>query len=148
MKARPTVTFDSLAFDETESVRSLADREGMGPLEKIENIIVAHAHDGSIAGFVRLTTVENIVYANPIIINPKMRRQGIGQALMEQAAIRSGGSVDLVARGSALPFCRALGAVDLPWEAMASRFCEECSRCPGMAFCHPQPMRYQIDQAV
>lgn len=131
---------DTATHDDIPTLVALGEAEDMGTLEDFETTLVARCGE-AIAGFCRIRIYGGIAHVNPLVTAPAFRRQGIGALLMQEAA-RRWGALSFVARGYAVPFYRAIGSVEVPWEAIADEVASDCDDCSLFEGCHPLPMQY------
>lgn len=121
---------------------ALGEQADMGTMEGFDTTLVAEC-DGRIAGFSRIRTFGGQAYVNPIVVNPDFQGRGVGELLM-RASLQEFGPLELVARGSAVPFYRKLGGYEIPWEGLAPEISCDCDECPTRAECNPLPMRIDV----
>ena len=115
--------------------------EGMDNLPSLENVTVAADGDDDAVGFIRIAfSPEGVAHVNPVVVNPNWRGFGLGRILTENA-LATYGELRLVARGSAVPFYRALGFEEVPWEDITMAVTEDCDHCDMRDECGPLPMR-------
>lgn len=131
---RPAVEADR------ELIDWYAHREGMDFLPSLEGVTVAANAEDLCVGFIRLNRGNNgVMHVNPVVVNADWRGYGVGRALVTDALARTG-ELRLVARGASIPFYRALGFEEIPWEDIAPGVTEECDGCPLYDECGPLPM--------
>lgn len=115
--------------------------EGMDNLPSLEGVTVAASADGEPVGFIRIALgADGTAHVNPVVVHASWRGYGVGRALME-AAEAAHGELRLVARGASVPFYRALGYEDCPWELIDTSVTENCEGCELVPECGPRPMR-------
>lgn len=126
--------------DDRELIDAYTYAEGMDFLPSLENVTVA-ANDGDqCVGFLRLAfSGDGIAHVNPVVVYSEWRGFGVGRALVEDALARCG-ELRLVARGGSIPFYRALGFAETPWENIAPGVTEDCEHCEMRQECGPLPM--------
>ena len=91
-------------------------------------------------GFLRLQPGSNgAAHVSPVASCATWRGWGVGRALVEEA-LASCGELRLVARGASVPFYRALGFEELPWDAIAPEIAVDCDGCEMRGECCPLPM--------
>ena len=114
--------------------------EGMDDLPSAENVRVAVNGDDVPVGFLRLQQGSNdVAHVSPVVSCATWRGWGVGRALVEEA-LASCGELRLVARGASVPFYRALGFEELPWDAIAPEIAVDCDGCEMRGECCPLPM--------
>ena len=120
-----------------------ANCEGMDKIPSLDDVTVAANADDACVGFLRLAFSEaGIAHINPVVVNADWRGYGVGRALVDDARARYG-ELRLVARGGSIPFYRALGFAEIPWENIAPGVTEECDGCPLYDECGPLPMGWK-----
>ena len=121
-------------------LNAYAAAEGMDDLPSAENVRVAVNGDDVPVGFLRLQQGSNgAAHVNPVVSCATWRGWGVGRALVEEA-LASCGERRLVARGASVPFYRALGFEELPWDAIAPEIAVDCDGCEMRGECRPLPM--------
>lgn len=126
--------------DDLAYLNVYAAAEGMDGLPSIENVRVAVNEDDVPVGFLRLQKGANgVFHVNPVVTCPTWRGWGVGRALVEEA-LATCGELRLVARGASVPFYRALGFGEMPWEAIAPEVAVDCDGCEMRGECRPLPM--------
>lgn len=121
-------------------LNAYAATEGMDDLPSAENVRVAVNEDDVPVGFLRLQQGSNgAAHVNPVVSCATWRGWGVGRALMEEA-LASRGELRLVARAASVPFYRALGFEELPWDAIAPEIAVDCDGCEMRGECRPLPM--------
>ena len=80
---------------------------------------------------------------NPVVSCATWRGWGVGRALVEEALARVG-ELRLVARGASVPFYRALGFKEVPWDAIAPTIAADCDGCEMRGECAPLPMGKKV----
>ena len=121
-------------------LNAYAAAEGMDDLPSAENVRVAVNGDDVPVGFLRLQQGSNgAAHVNPVVSCATWRGWGVGRALVEEALASCGG-LRLVARGASVPFYRALGFEELPWDAIAPEIAVDCDGCEMRGECRPLPM--------
>lgn len=121
-------------------LNAYAAAEGMDDLPSVENVRVAVNGDDVPVGFLRLQQGSNdVAHVNPVVSCVTWRGWGVGSALVEEA-LRSRGELRLVARGTSVPFYRALGFEELLWDAIAPEIAVDCDGCEMRGECRPLPM--------
>lgn len=96
----------------------------------------------NIVGFIRIVQGSGRTYVNPVVVDPRARRQGIGRALMEFARNRYG-TLHFVARGHAVAFYQSLGCTKVSWSCITPEVGEDCDACPNVETCKPVPMAFE-----
>lgn len=121
-------------------LNAYAAAEGMDDLPSAENVRVAVNGDDVPVGFLRLQQGSNgAAHVNPVVSCATWRGWGVGRALVEEA-LASCGELRLVARGASVPFYRALGFEELPWDTIAPEIAVDCDGCEMRGECRPLPM--------
>ena len=121
-------------------LNAYAAAEGMDDLPSAENVRVAVNGDDVPVGFLRLQQGSNgAAHVNPVVSCATWRGWGVGRALVEEA-LASCGELRLMARGASVPFYRALGFEELPWDAIAPEIAVDCDGCEMRGECRPLPM--------
>ena len=136
-----TFRIRAVAPSDEPIIVQLAEDAGMGTLSTIECSLVAE-EDDHVLGFVRITTVDEQAYVNPVVVSPAARKRGVGRALMD-AARDLHGELRFVARGGALPFYESLGCERIDWDDVAGTIASDCPACKDLKTCGPVPMRYR-----
>ncbi|MDO4182847.1 MAG: GNAT family N-acetyltransferase [Coriobacteriia bacterium] len=141
MEVKAIVTLRPAAEDDLACLNAYCYAEGMDNLPGIENVTVAADADNDAVAFMRLAfSPAGIAHVNPIVVNPYWRGRGIGRLLTEDALERYG-ELRLVSRGASVPFYRALGFAEIPWEDIAPGVTDDCACCELREECNPLPMR-------
>ena len=135
----PFTLRDAREFD-LAYLNAYAAAEGMDDLPSAESVRVAVNGDDVPVGFLRLRQGSNgAAHVNPVVSCSTWRGWGVGRALVEEA-LASCGELRLVARGASVPFYRALGFEELPWDAIAPEIAVDCDGCEMRGECRPLPM--------
>lgn len=117
-----------------------AAAEGMDALPGAEGVTVAVNDEDVPVGFLRVVREEGWpAHVSPVVTCAPWRGFGVGRALVEEALARTG-ELRLVARGSSVPFYRALGFGELPWDAIAPPVAADCDGCDLRGECGPVPL--------
>lgn len=124
-------------------IDSYAYREGMDRIPGIDGVTVAVNADDLPVGFLRLAIgPDGVAYVNPVVTLDSWRGYGVGKALMRMV-MDAHDEVRLVARGGSVPFYRAIGFEETPWENIDVTFTEDCDGCPLWEECNPLPMAWK-----
>ena len=113
---------------------------GMDDMLDIAGVTVAVEKTDTPVGHIRIAYGDNgVAHVNPVVVYAPWRGIGVGRALMEDALERTG-ELRLIARGESVPFYRALGFAEIPWEDIAPGVTDDCSACTWRDECSPVPM--------
>lgn len=125
-------------------LNAYAAAEGMDTLPSATGVRVAVNDEDVPVGFLRLQKGENgVFHVNPVVSCATWRGWGVGRALVEEALSRVG-ELRLVARGASVPFYRALGFKEVPWDAIAPTIAADCDGCGMRGECVPLPMGKKV----
>lgn len=120
----------------------------MDELPSLDEVFVAVNDANEPVGLIRVQPTALGYHVAPVVVAPEWRGCGIGRLLMDFALERFG-TLKLVARGSAVPFYRALGYREISFDEISNELEEDCVSCPYFEECGPVPfMMTRIDECV
>ncbi len=112
--------------------------------ELLEGLVAINDVDEPV-GFIRIKCIEdaksprgNGNYVYPIIVFKSWQGHGVGSALIKHAQQRYG-ELKLVACKASQGFYPTCGFTPLVWSEVASQIAADCTECPSLKSCTPQP---------
>lgn len=135
------VTLRPATADDMAYINAYSTAEGMDVIPSVEGITVAVNDEDIPVGFIRLNWADGVAYVEPIVVCETWRGHGVGRVMIEDA-LNFAGELRLVARGESVAFYERLGFVPIEWDEIAPGVTEDCTDCPYVPQCQPQPMRW------
>lgn len=121
-------------------LNAYAAGEGMDALPDLGGVTVAANGEDVPVGFIRVVRKgAGPAHVSPVVTCATWRGFGVGRALVEDSLARER-ELRLVARGASVPFYRALGFADVPWEEIDAAIAADCDGCEMRGECGPCPM--------
>lgn len=118
-------------------IQNLLVPEGMTAPDAPEGYVAVDGDDEPV-GFIRIQETEKGPHVAPVAVFPEWQGLGVGRALMDHE-LRRCGYLKLVARGSAVPFYRALGYREISFDEVSNELEEDCTVCEYLQECSPVP---------
>jgi N-acetylglutamate synthase-like GNAT family acetyltransferase len=132
------VRFESARPEDRSKLQALLWENGMDYADPIEDFMLARQGD-DIVGCARIEDYADVAMVRPLVVAESFRRRGIGRLLLERI-LPAGKPAVIVARGESAKFYSALGFKISNWQTIPAHQANECSSCPDLTECRPQPM--------
>ncbi len=128
--------------EDREKLEALLWENGMEVADPVEDFMLAR-EGNEIAGCGRIEDYADVVMVRPLVVAASFRRRGIGRLLLRRI-LPAGKPAVIVARGESVQFYSAFGFELSNWETIPAHQAHECSSCPDLTECRPQPMLYSF----